>query len=84
MTVSGSGGQSEETPLLTAKQHEEVYLRFKPAKKRGIVAIVSATGLLACTVSTPCYIKTSGLIHCTFQYSYQGHLYLLYHRLPET
>lgn len=51
MTASGSDGRSEETPLLTAKQHEEIYLRFKPAKKRGIVAIVSATGLLACKYS---------------------------------
>ncbi|KJA19693.1 hypothetical protein HYPSUDRAFT_44074 [Hypholoma sublateritium FD-334 SS-4] len=51
MTASGLDGHSEETPLLTAKQHEEIYLRFKPTKKRGIVAIVSATGLLALFVS---------------------------------
>ncbi len=40
---------SEEAPLLATNQHEEVYLRFTPAKKREIVAIVSATGVLACT-----------------------------------
>ena len=40
---------SEETPLvssLTTRKHE-VYKRFKPAKKRAIVALVSVTGLLA-------------------------------------
>ena len=62
MTVSGPDGHSEETPLLTAKQHEEVYLRFKPAKKRGIVAIVSATGLLACTVAPLSYSISKRLV----------------------
>ncbi|KAF9481300.1 MFS general substrate transporter [Pholiota conissans] len=50
MTISSSGS-SEEAPLLPPSKHEEVYLRFKPAKKRGIVAIVSLTGLLALFVS---------------------------------
>ena len=43
---------SEETPLvssLTTRKYEEVYKRFKPAKKRAIVALVSVTGLLART-----------------------------------
>ena len=40
---------SEETPLVSSPtKHEEVYKRFKPAKKRSIVALVSVTGLLAC------------------------------------
>jgi hypothetical protein len=39
---------SEETPLVSSlAKHEEVYKRFKPAKKRSIVALVSVTGLLA-------------------------------------
>ncbi|KAF8161883.1 MFS general substrate transporter [Pholiota molesta] len=42
---------SEEAPLLAPSKHEEVYLRFTPAKKRGIVAIVSLTGLLALFVA---------------------------------
>jgi len=41
---------SEETPLLSSPtKHEDGYKRFKPAKKRAIVALVSVTGLLACT-----------------------------------
>jgi len=41
---------SEETPLVSSlTKHEEVYKRFKPAKKRAIVALVSVTGLLART-----------------------------------
>ena len=39
----------EETPLLLQPStftHEEVYQRFTTAKKRGIVMIVSITGLL--------------------------------------
>jgi len=43
---------SEETPLVSsATKHEEVYKRFKPSKKRVIVALVSVTGLLARTSS---------------------------------
>ena len=41
--------ESEETPLLSSDRnlnHEEVYKRFAPAKKRGILAIVSLTGLI--------------------------------------
>ena len=49
MATSTANEFSEEAPLLTTNQHEEVYLRFNPAKKREIVAIVSATGVLACT-----------------------------------
>ena len=38
---------SEETPLISSPtKHKEVYKRFKPAKKRAIVALVSVTGLL--------------------------------------
>ena len=39
---------SEETPLLSATNldHEEVYKRFGPARKRGILAIVSLVGLI--------------------------------------
>ncbi|KAF5318031.1 hypothetical protein D9619_012108 [Psilocybe cf. subviscida] len=38
----------EATPLLdVAAKHEEIYKRFKPARKRVIVGIVSCTGLLA-------------------------------------
>jgi hypothetical protein len=39
----------EETPLLSSERnldHEEVYKRFAPARKRGILAIVSLTGLI--------------------------------------
>ena len=45
---------SEETPLVSSPtKHEEVYKRFKPAKKRSIVALVSVTGLLACMSFCP-------------------------------
>ena len=40
---------SEETPLLSSDRdvdREEVYKRFAPARKRGILAIVSLTGLV--------------------------------------
>jgi len=44
---------SEETPLVSSPtKHEEVYKRFKPAKKQVIVALVSVTGLLARTSSS--------------------------------
>ncbi|KAF8877744.1 major facilitator superfamily domain-containing protein [Gymnopilus junonius] len=42
---------SEETPLLQPSKHEDLYKRFKPAQKRWILAIVSATGLLPLFVS---------------------------------
>ncbi|KAF8802956.1 MFS general substrate transporter [Phlegmacium glaucopus] len=44
---------SEETPLLSSRTltHEEVYQRFTPARKRGIVVIVSVAGLLPFFVS---------------------------------
>ncbi|PPQ83211.1 Transporter [Psilocybe cyanescens] len=45
------GNDSEATPLLVKIKHEDVYLRFKPAQKRVILAIVSATGLLPLFVS---------------------------------
>jgi len=46
---------SEETPLVSSPtKHEEVYKRFKPAKKGAIVALVSVTGLLA---RTPLYLS---------------------------
>ncbi|PPQ91937.1 hypothetical protein CVT25_000980 [Psilocybe cyanescens] len=45
------GNDSEATPLLIKIKHEEVYLRFKPAQKRVILAIVSITGLLPLFVS---------------------------------
>ena len=41
--------ENEETPLLSSDRnldHEEVYKRFAPARKRGILAIVSLTGLI--------------------------------------
>ena len=44
--------ESEETPLLSSDRnlnHEEVYKRFAPARKKRILAIVSATGLIPCT-----------------------------------
>jgi hypothetical protein len=40
---------SEETPLLASDRdvdREEVYKRFAPARKTGILAIVSVTGLI--------------------------------------
>ncbi|KAF8162628.1 MFS DHA1 amino acid exporter [Crassisporium funariophilum] len=37
---------SEETLLLPPSKHEAIYQRFTPARKRGIVAIVSFTGLI--------------------------------------
>ncbi|KAF8812965.1 MFS general substrate transporter, partial [Phlegmacium glaucopus] len=46
---------SEETPLLPPRNldhdHNEVYKRFTPARKRGILAIVSFTGLIPLFVS---------------------------------
>ncbi|KIM49869.1 hypothetical protein M413DRAFT_117879 [Hebeloma cylindrosporum] len=43
---------SEQTPLVSSPgKHEDVYKRFKPAKKRVIVTLVSVTGLLALFVS---------------------------------
>ena len=41
--------RSEETPLLSSDRNlnnEEIYNRFTPARKRGILAIVSLTGLI--------------------------------------
>jgi hypothetical protein len=50
---------SEETPLVSSPtKHEEVYKRFKPAKKRAIVALVSVTGLLARTSFCPSCISS--------------------------
>jgi len=49
---------SEETPLLSPPiKHEEIYKRFKPAKKRVIVALVSITGLLARTTFSSCIFE---------------------------
>jgi len=46
---------SEETPLVSSlTKHEEVYKRFKPAKKGAIGALVSVTGLL---VRTPFHLS---------------------------
>ena len=51
---------SEETPLISSPtKHEEVYKRFKPAKKRVIAALVSVTGLLA---------RTSFCLRCILEF----------------
>jgi hypothetical protein len=48
----------EETPLVSSPtKHEKVYKRFKPAKKRSIVTLVSVTGLLACMSFCPSCIS---------------------------
>ncbi|KAF8162623.1 MFS general substrate transporter [Crassisporium funariophilum] len=46
-----ASSSAEETLLLPPSKHEAVYQRFTPARKRGIIAIVSLTGLLPMFVS---------------------------------
>ena len=55
---------SEETPLLSSDRdvlvdREEVYKRFAPARKRGILAIVALTGLVprTCIITNAAYIN---------------------------
>ena len=53
---------SEETPLLSPTKnldHEQVYSRFGPARKRGILAIVSLVGLIPRTSLSLTHLKLS-------------------------
>lgn len=39
---------TEQTPLLTHTQNDDMYERFTPAQKRVVVALVSWSGLIPC------------------------------------
>ena len=50
---------SEETPLLqdVRLNHDDVYQRFSPARKRAILALVSGCGLLPCESNVLIYTR---------------------------